>query len=94
VVMCFLRLCLAELIMVAAADSGKVTYKQSESLDRELTRAHHRFVSVSEALARVRVLIEAAKIAKAKAELTEARASEARMARANGALRLLSSTTR
>lgn len=92
ILMCFLRNCLAEMVMTAG--EGRVTYKQSEYLDKELTRAHSRFVRAVEALARVRVLAEAAKIAKVKTELIEARASEARMARANGVLRLLNSATR
>jgi len=92
VAMCWLRLMIAE-TACALLLNGNYALTQCEHYDKELTRAHRRYTSAIESLSRLRVMTEAVKIAKAKAELTEARASEARMARANGALRLLNSAT-
>jgi hypothetical protein len=90
--LCWLRLMITE-SACALLLNGNFALKQCEHYDKELTRAHRRYTSAIESLSRLRVMTEAVKIAKAKAELMEARASEARMARANGALRLLNSAT-
>lgn len=86
---CFLRICLAELLM----SSNEVSYKQSEYLDRELTSAHNRFLRACDALARFRLMAQGARVIKAKADLIEAKASEAKIAKANGGMRLLKSAT-
>ncbi len=75
ILMCFLRSCLAEMIMTAG--NGKVTYKQSEYLDKELTRAHNRFLKATESLAKVRLLTQMTRIAKAKADLLDGKATVA-----------------
>lgn len=74
-VMCFLRSCLAEMVMTAG--DGRVTYKQSEYLDKELMRSQSRFLKATEALAKVRLLTQMTRIAKAKADLFDAKPVEA-----------------
>lgn len=69
-VMCFLRTLMAEMVMTAG--EGRVTYQQSEYLDKELTRAHSRFLKAVEAVERVRLLSQGTRIARAKAEQLEA----------------------
>ena len=44
VVMSFLRSCMAELIFTGTIDKGNLSYKNSEYLDKELTRANARFL--------------------------------------------------
>lgn len=93
VVMCFLRNCMAELMYTLSIDKGNLSYKNSEYLDKELTRANARFLRACDALARVRVMIEAHRAIKAKADMLDAKAAEARMNKSNAAMRLLKSAT-
>jgi hypothetical protein len=86
---CFFRTCLAELLM----SSSEVSYKQSECLDRELTRAHNRFLRACDALARFRLMDQGTRVIKAKADLLEAKASEVKIAKASGGMRLLKSAS-
>lgn len=86
---CFLRVCLAELLM----SSDEVSYKQQEYLDRELTRAHNRFLRACDALARFRLMDQGSRVIRAKADLLEAKASEVKIAKVNGGMRLLKSAT-
>ncbi len=93
VVMCFLRSCLAELTFTLTIDIGNLSYKNSEYLDKELTRANSRFLRACDSLARVRVMIQAHRAIKAKADTLDAKAAEARMNKSNAAMRLLKSAT-
>jgi len=93
VVMCFLRNCMAELMYTLSIDKGNLTYKNSEYLDKELTRANARFLRACDSLARVRVLIEAHRAIKAKADMLDAKAAEARINKSSASIRLLKSAT-
>lgn len=90
IAMCWLRLMIAETTCALLLNSNH-SLKQCEYYDKELTRAQRHYTSAIESLSRLRVMAESMKIAKAKAELMEARASEASMA--SGALRLLNRAT-
>lgn len=54
-------------------------------------RADWHYAGAIGSLARLRVMTEAARIAKAKADVLDAKAAEARMNRSNAAMRLLKS---
>jgi hypothetical protein len=70
VVMCFLRACLAEMRMTVAKN---IPLSQYEYLDRELTRAHNRFLRAVDALAKVRAMEAMERGAKAQASVWEMR---------------------
>ena len=61
--------------------------------ERRLTMANSRFLRAVEALERCRLLVQATKIATARADMLDARAAESRMNKANGAMRLLERAT-
>jgi hypothetical protein len=92
VVLCWLRLLYAESYCTATSKPG-TTFKEADLGERSLSRAHNRFLRAVEALERYRVLIQAERMAKAKADLLEAKAGEVRLNKANGALRLLKQAT-
>ena len=93
VVMCFLRNCMAELMFTLSIDKGNLSYKNSEYLDKELTRANARFLRACDALARVRVMTEAHRAIKANADMLDAKAAEVRINKSNASIRLLKSAT-
>jgi hypothetical protein len=92
IVMCWLGLLHAEDYNAKCCQAG-VTFKEADLAERHLSRANNRFLRAVEALQRYRVLIQAERMAKAKAGLLEAKAGEARLNKANGALRLLKQST-
>jgi hypothetical protein len=92
VVMCWLRVTVAEIHCTNLVNTT-TTFKESDFADRSLTRASNRFMQACEALERYRVMAEAVKIAKAKANLLEAKVSESKMNKSNAAMRLLKSAT-
>jgi hypothetical protein len=92
VVMCWLRLTLAENYCNKIGDTV-TTFKESDFAERSLSRANSRFIRACEALERYRLMAEAVKIAKAKADLLEAKAGESKMNKSNTVMRLLKSAT-
>lgn len=77
-VMCWLRLLLAESHCLEIG--RKITdLKNCEFVERTLTRANSRFVKAVDALDRYRLMTQATRYAKAKADLIEARATAAKM---------------
>jgi hypothetical protein len=64
--MCFLRAYLAEMRMTVEKN---IPLNQYEYLDRELTRAHNRFLRAVDALAKVRAMGAMAQGAKAQASV-------------------------
>src|SRR5207302_9948547 len=65
VAMCWLRLVVAETACALMLE-GSHPISHREYFDKELTRAHRRYTSAIEALSRLRVITQAAKIARAK----------------------------
>jgi hypothetical protein len=92
VMMCWLRVIADESRVNNSYGSG-VSLKQCDYAERSLSRAHSRFLRACEALERYRAMAQITKIAKAKAELLDAKAGEARMNKSNAAIRLLKSAT-
>ena len=89
IVACYLRVSLAELLL----SFDNISYVQSAFLDKELTRANARFLRACDSLARVRVLIEAHRAIKAKADMLDAKAATARINSSNASIRLLKAAT-
>lgn len=70
--MCWLRLIIAE-GYCNQVNSKVTTFKESDHAERNLTRASSRFLKATEALERYRLMTEATRLAKAKADLFEAK---------------------
>jgi hypothetical protein len=85
--MCWLRVLYAESACTILMGTT-ATFKQHEVADRQLNRAHSRYVKSIESLARLRAVLAAGRAATAQAEMAEQRASEARMRKCQQALKL------
>jgi hypothetical protein len=85
--MCWLRVLYAENACTMLMGTTQ-TFKQFEFADRQLGRAHARYVKAVESLARHRAILAAGRAAAAQAEMAEHRASEARMRKSQRALKL------
>lgn len=92
VTMCWLRLVVAESYNNRIGDTIH-TLTEAQFAERRLTMVSNRFLRACEALERYRLMAQVTKIATAKADLLDAKAAEARMNKANGAMRLLKSVT-
>lgn len=90
--MCWLRLVIAE--SYCSQLNGKVTtFKERDFAERNLTRANSRFLKATDALERYRLMTQATRFAKAKADLIEAKAVQVREDRPKGDIRLVKSGT-
>jgi hypothetical protein len=88
VMLCWMRLLWCE-HYDAGFMQGGVSMRESEYADKQLARAHSRYVRALESLARLRLLTQALRYAEAKADLAEAKASEVSIRRSQRAVALL-----
>lgn len=87
IVICWLRFVYAELLV--STNAGNLTAADADKLDRQVTRAHNRYIRACESLSRMRLLKQVEKEAAAKADVWDARAANARLQKSQGAIRLL-----
>lgn len=87
ILLCWLRFVYAELLV--STNAGKLQTDDANKLDQQVTRAHNRYIRACESLSRMRLLKQVEREATARADLWDARASNARLQKSQSALRLL-----